>query len=94
MTDSPVGVAYEKNIKCTTPDSSPSLKKVEAFPTHSHLQAPKWGPQLFCSCRLSLSFKELSLLQYFALNFGWRDCLQKSRFGCCARARVYYSSDQ
>lgn len=73
MTDSPVGgQGYEKKKhQAHTPYSSPSLKKVKAFPTHSHLQPPKWQHQLAASCYVLFLWIFKPLFNLAMIKFGF-----------------------
>lgn len=61
----------EKKHQAHTPYSSPSLKKVKAFPTHSHLQPPKRQHQLADSCYVLFLFIFKSLFNLAVIKFGF-----------------------
>lgn len=62
---------WKKKHQAHTPHSSPSLKKVKAFPTHSHLQPPKWQHQLADGCYVLFLLVFQPLFNLAMIKFGF-----------------------
>nr|BAC26458.1 unnamed protein product [Mus musculus]BAC33368.1 unnamed protein product [Mus musculus] len=94
----------KKTSSTHTPYSSPSLKKVKAFPTHSHLQPPKWQHQLVGSCYVLSLFIFKPLFNLAMIKFGfllwlkfspfkenkWKGCQECPRTACPSQRSPQY----